>query len=299
MTYWGKTTYAGNDPPWELRAVEGKGYCAYSTRRFEKGDLICTETPTVWAPGHHPFSPEQMAEIDRRVEALGDEERGAFFAMANVFPEAETVAAGIFMTNSFDMTDSVHGEACAMYCALARLNHSCTPNAQQTHLPETGEEVLYASCAIEAGEEINDCYIELRQTTASRRRALGEIYRFDCECHACARADPKDDANRTRAVKLDELVVSTAAEMGAELALDVALQAVRLISSSECAGWGERFIADSHMTVCQIAEALGKRELAQKHRAIALDINRVYQGSRSPLTLRLASQMINSTRLQR
>ena len=41
-----------------------------------------------------------------------------------------TRAAGIFMTNCFDMTDSIYGESCAMYLALARLNHSCCPNVQ-------------------------------------------------------------------------------------------------------------------------------------------------------------------------
>ena len=32
-----------------------------------------------------------------------------------------------------------------------RLNHSCTPNAQQTHIPSSGEEVLYAARDIQIG----------------------------------------------------------------------------------------------------------------------------------------------------
>jgi hypothetical protein len=46
-----------------------------------------------------------------------------------------------------------------MYLALARLNHSCTPNVQQTHMPDTTEEALFACRDIKRGEEINDCYI--------------------------------------------------------------------------------------------------------------------------------------------
>ena len=63
--------------------------------------------------------------------------------------------------------------------AIARLNHSCCPNAQQTHIPETGEEVLYASRDIEVGEEINDCYIELRKKRSERRRELKEVISHD------------------------------------------------------------------------------------------------------------------------
>jgi hypothetical protein len=96
-----------------------------------------------------------------------------------------TAAAGIFMTNSFDMTDSIYGQACAMYLALGRLNHSCTPNVQQTHIPDTTEEVVYAARDIRVGEELNDCYIELRQTRAQRKALLSEFYRFQCDCAGC------------------------------------------------------------------------------------------------------------------
>ena len=298
-TYWGRTQFPpGNDaasPPWVLREIEGKGFAAFATRRFEMGELICTELPTVWAPGHHPFSAAQVAEIEARVSGLGDEERGAFYAMANVFPvpDAATRAAGIFMTNAFDMTDSPHGEACAMYLALARLNHSCTPNAQQTHLPDTGEEVLYASRAIEAGEEINDCYIELRQPAARRRAELADLYRFDCSCPACCCLGAEagtDDANRTRAAQLDDLVVDVAAESGPARALDVALQAVRLLTAPENLPWSARYVADAHLSVYQLCEALDKRELARKHIAAALEMNLLLQGPRSPVSKTIISR---------
>ena len=116
-------------------------------------------------------------------------------------------AAGIFMTNSFDMVDSPRGMACGMYVALARyvrvmvlcsmlsyasritpcleslplfspsllllslllslplfssslsLNHSCVPNAQQTHVPSSGSEVLYASRKIVIGKYSNDLFL--------------------------------------------------------------------------------------------------------------------------------------------
>lgn len=215
-TYWRHVRYNGDDEdidkhkrPWRLQYVEGKGYIALSNHKYRLGDYICSEFPTVWVHGHHPFNAEQIEEILTKVAALDEEDRAAFYDMANVFSEEEFPAAvGIFMTNSFDMTDSPFAEGddgddddeddeeegsngrskggcCAMYLALARLNHSCIPNAQQTHIPSTTEEVLYASRDIEIGEEINDCYIDLRQDREARRHELSKYYRFHCTCPAC------------------------------------------------------------------------------------------------------------------
>ena len=188
-TAWEKVEFEGDLAPWELREMEEGNLAAFATRSFKKGEKICSERPTVWVSGHHPFNEEQVAEIEEKVMSLNDIDRASFYDMANVFPDAPTPAAGIFMTNCFDMADAAHGQSCAMYCAIGRLNHSCEPNAQQTHIPDTFVEVLYASRDIAVGDEINDCYIDLRQSTHERRVALQDIYRFHCTCKACLRAD--------------------------------------------------------------------------------------------------------------
>ena len=145
-TFWGNTDYgqdSGQPPPWTLRYEEGRGHFAVANRDFARGELICKEKPTTYTSGWHPFTAEQVATLNKDVEKLNEEERRAFFEMENVFEECDQ-AAGIYMTNSFDMT-STETSGCGMYLAIARLNHSCRPNAQQTHLPETKEEVLSVS----------------------------------------------------------------------------------------------------------------------------------------------------------
>lgn len=299
-TAWRHVEFDGPTPPWTLREVAGRGLCAFANRGFAAGERICTERPTVWVPGHHPFSRKQLAEIDARVERLDAADRVALLDMCNAFPEAPSAAAGIFQTNSFDMTDSPHGQACAMYCALARLNHSCTPNAQQTHLPDTGEEVLHASRAILEGEEINDCYIELRQSTEQRRTALRETYRFECQCAACGDGveDEKereerrlDDARRQRAALLDEAILAAASEQSPAAALDLALEAVRLLTSPACALWSARFVPDAHVTVHMLASACGLRDLAREHAALAYRVNCQLQGPRAPVSLSLRDKL--------
>ena len=110
-TFW-KCTNVESDPPWELRFEEGKGYCAFSLKNFKKGDHILTEKPILTVKGYHPFDEDQVLEIVANISKLSEEDKEAFYSMANVFPEIINQGAGIFMTNSFDMTDSKLGPSC-------------------------------------------------------------------------------------------------------------------------------------------------------------------------------------------
>eukprot|EP01036_Dinobryon_divergens_P052499 gene52499-70199_t len=139
-TYWEHVKYNGDMAPWTLRVIDNQGFASFSNHRYEAGVEICRELPTVTVMGWHPYTASQIDQIEERVVTLPSEDKEAFYAMANVFPEHSSVAAGIFMTNSFDMTDSPNGIESGMYCAIARLNHSCVPNAQQTHYPDSTEE---------------------------------------------------------------------------------------------------------------------------------------------------------------
>ena len=89
-TYWKRVTYNNQSTegyPWELKYVEGKGYAAFATRDFLAGEWICTEFPTVWIHGHHPFSRTQISDIELKVNELAEEDRLAFYDMANVFSD--------------------------------------------------------------------------------------------------------------------------------------------------------------------------------------------------------------------
>jgi hypothetical protein len=116
-TYWGQCTFAAThptEPPWHLEYVEGKGYLAIANRSFQAGELICCEKPVTWCHGWHPFTEEQISEIEQNVNLLDTVERNAFYEMANVFPEAQAECAGIYMTNSFDMVGA-DVPSCGMY----------------------------------------------------------------------------------------------------------------------------------------------------------------------------------------
>jgi len=288
-TYWNKSRYIGDKYPWELRYIEGCGYAAFATRVYEAGDLIIAELPTVWYNAHHPFTSKQMIEIKERIDQLNDEEKNAFYDMANVYENDNDITkeAGIFMTNSFDMTDHLDGPACAMYCAIARLNHSCQPNVQQTHCPDTNEEVVYATRRIESGEEINDCYIDLRASVENRRQVLAELYRFCCKCHACMNDNVEDDNLRIRVANYDDLIISTVRK-DPQTALDIALESVNLLNSKKCIPWSTRYIPGACLNVYQIAISLNKKSIASEYLQKAHFLNTLQQGNDTPDSKRTA-----------
>merc|ERR1719343_1545352 len=79
----------------------------------------------------------------------------------------------------------------ALYCYLAKLNHSCEPNTRFDVDAGTGRMVVYALRAIKAGEELTSDYIghgpTFRTMSVEDRRALIRPRGFVCLCTKCLR----------------------------------------------------------------------------------------------------------------
>jgi hypothetical protein len=145
-----------------------------------------------------------------------------------------------------------------MYCAIARLNHSCTPNTIQTHIPESMEEILVASRSIEIGEELNDSYIDLRESRIERNISLNKWWRFECDCQSCyipptsinmyetnnffLNAIEEDDKLRCKSMKLDDDII-TAAEFNQRRALSLAIELIELLENKKCINWSIRYLS--------------------------------------------------------
>jgi hypothetical protein len=320
-TYWKRVIYAEEimakkQRPWALQYTEGKGFSAFATKTYRIGETVCTEFPVVWIHGHHPFNESQIAEILDKVMLLNEEDKKAFYSMANVFSAEEFPSeVGIFMTNCFDMTDSIYGTTCAMYLALARLNHSCSPNVQQTHIPDTTEEVLIASRDIAVGEEINDCYIDLRQSRDNRQSSLAEYYRFTCECLSCnltseaalTKVDQQDKI-REDAATYEDKIISLIENQQLSEALDYCLSIINRLEDSETMKWSIRYLPEAYHTAYQIYSSLAeetmmKKEKSKYHKLAVKYLKRCYklnvllQSQRSPDSKRTGLELkkINSS----
>jgi hypothetical protein len=175
-----------------------------------------------------------------------------------------------------------------MYLAIARLNHSCQPNVQQTHLPDTLEEVLYACRDISIGDEINDCYIELRKSREDRRNELNKLFRFECACKSCNMLDQdiqKEDQRRMQTYKLEELVFQFA-EIDPYRSLEFLEQKLQLILQEINLVWSVRYIPGTFFLGYQIATEIDKKKKAKRYLKEAYSYYIMLQGPASPEALR-------------
>ena len=139
-----------------------------------------------------------------------------------------------------------------------------------------GYEVLYATRDIIIGEEINDCYIELRQSRKDRRKELMSLYRFKCVCKICSINDEDkdddddddddgddndgeddddkvskemkkqklrdiqidDDRRRQRAMQLDEAIYEFLSVGEYNMAQDIGTELIKLLEHKKSIGWG-------------------------------------------------------------
>ena len=244
------------------------------------------------------------------------DDRDGFYAMSNAYLDVSPASAGIYMTNAFDMpylNGDEDSKASGMFLAIARLNHSCVPNAQQTYIPpnleqldnpsNVGHEVLYATRDIAVGEELCDCYIELRQTTEQRRKELMQHYRFICTCPACGAANDadmteealklrkEDDLRRKRARKLEEDLFEFVSMGENAMAIDLGGELVKLLEHDQSRGWGERYIAEACVNTATLLLEEGRRSQAVALLYKAHSWNVLLQGADSVDSLSTAAKL--------
>eukprot|EP00439_Symbiodinium_sp_Y106_P009584 s4112_g1.t1 len=113
--------------------------------------------------------------------------------------------SGIIDTNAFSRGASATSSSLVVCPTLARLNHSCSPNCQQSWDATSGTEKLYAMCDIREGDELCITYCDLRKPRADRKVELRLKYGFDCACPACSSPDcSQSDQNRVAIARLEE-----------------------------------------------------------------------------------------------
>merc|ERR1712137_984076 len=81
---------------------------------------------------------------------------------------------------------TLHGTG--LFPSVARLNHSCAPNAKIDFPSNSAQLVATSLQPLVAGQELCISYIRKDQDVHTRRRQLLE-YGFVCQCERCAQED--------------------------------------------------------------------------------------------------------------
>ncbi|CAJ1336242.1 unnamed protein product [Effrenium voratum] len=131
-------------------------------------------------------------ELQEQWQQLSPEQRSKLRDLSDCTAGDKTIM-GILQTNGFSRGASESSDGLLVCPTLARLNHSCSPNCQQSWDEQSGTEKLYAMSEIPAGQEMCITYCDLRAPREARRQVLQAKYGFLCTCPACedaAGADP-------------------------------------------------------------------------------------------------------------
>jgi len=107
---------------------------------------------------------------------------------------------GIFQTNSFQLEKNLgYG---GIFLTIARMNHSCRPNAIHYWRPDLHMMVVHAGRDIAKGEEICICYgPSAFYETEGRRDYIRNKYFFHCICEMCQEGNTKGGDDRMAKIR--------------------------------------------------------------------------------------------------
>lgn len=288
----------------ELREVEGKGLGVVAVEAMAAGEQVLAEPPLLLfdvaaldsrsgaallglrSTGRPPGGME--AQLRRRLdEECSEEQRAAFWELCDSFTPAVKSAAGIFLSNSFDLGA---GSSCGVFAAASRFNHSCVPSVVRTW-QDSGCMVFRTSRPVPAGEELTITYCALDEPAAERQAAVSRKWNFGCRCPRCSLPPVErwaSDMQRRKLRALDGLLNFAgwaAASFGQPWLAALGLGAVDELAATldeELEGNAE-WKAWAYYYGLRLAALAGDGDRMAALRALGLRQARLAQGARGPL----------------
>jgi hypothetical protein len=143
--------------------------------------------------------------VRKEFEKLSDAERNEIMSLtyhATSTEEATMDKLGIiFRTNAYNSGDQI-----GLFPKIARINHSCRPNASYYWSDKLNKRIVYATSKIKKGEEVFVSYIPLLLTQEERQKRL-DRYGFRCSCDACAQKRAAKKASDERRITINKAFV--------------------------------------------------------------------------------------------
>eukprot|EP00931_Biecheleriopsis_adriatica_P102995 TRINITY_DN77890_c0_g1_i1.p1 TRINITY_DN77890_c0_g1~~TRINITY_DN77890_c0_g1_i1.p1 ORF type:complete len:373 (-),score=52.85 TRINITY_DN77890_c0_g1_i1:108-1226(-) len=219
--------------PFQSVEIAGKGIGVIATRDIAEGELVLSESPLltwsveasteVGAAGASlcEVVPEEVLQT---INGLSDASKQRLLSLHDRFADGgPKTLLGILSTNGFS-----HSDGLMILCeATSRFNHSCCPNCESTFYDGADEKQIYASRAIQEGEELCIPYIDVRVTRQERQDLL-DMWGFRCSCEACSSPDAESDMRRARMRQLNPDKGSASSFQEPEVAIESVLELLKL-----------------------------------------------------------------------
>jgi hypothetical protein len=172
------TNSAESSPLFTLQSIPGQGKGLIATRPITPGTLLLSEPPLFAIP-----SAATERDLAAHLRTLPKDSQRAFLSLHNSRPGAGEPLSNIVRTNAYPLGPG--SDIGAIFPLIARINHSCRPNAQHAWNGTEVEEMVYAVREIREGEQITLSY-HAGGPSRERRRELREFFGFECACEVCA-----------------------------------------------------------------------------------------------------------------
>ncbi|KAK3722767.1 hypothetical protein LTR37_002339 [Vermiconidia calcicola] len=158
-----------------------KGLGVFATRPVKPGTVIIRDHVSMKI--RRPEYDVTSQHVQSAFDALSKEDQAAFMALHEGNLPYNTKLLRIYKANAFG--DEVHAW---VYLKLARLNHSCAPNAEITEPYNEADVKLVALKPIRKGEEVLISYNGALEEGSKRERATvtRENHGFECNCSVCS-----------------------------------------------------------------------------------------------------------------
>jgi hypothetical protein len=255
-------------PNHEVRPSPNKGLGIFATQFIAQGSPILLEAPLVSIPMPSKITSQgfritdMVSDITSAFGSLPLSDQNIFLSLHDHrFPSEQDQShlLTIFRSNAFNIEDDRIG----LFPKLARINHSCRPNAGNGWSEKTQKRVIYAMRDIGEGEEITVSYIPLLKPTSERQARLAQ-YGFLCDCAACKDESGEGDKRRVRIGEwLDDLEGKVGRQrVKEEVGRKRIEKALRLMEMVEGEGLGD-YAARAYRLVAVFNEHVGDLEEAR------------------------------------
>lgn len=278
-----------------------KGYGVFATRPIARGTRIIADRillsidnkDTSVLDAAARLSPEDRHRL-LSLSMNNAKQRSLVYLAAAAwgsFPSLASISRGrdilnIFYNNNFSLSGTSGKRA--VFLTVARLNHSCVPNAQgnlNTALPGN-QFTIHALREIADGEEITISYLhdELAIRSARQKR-LKEGYGFDCACEICSIKDSggRHEKSHQRRLKIQRLLAAFSGQQTASACTSGEFELTKaVIDAYEQEGLAGRELASLCFAAASLARALGHEQEASRLGAKGLQVEEDAVGLDSP-----------------
>lgn len=283
----------------QVRHAGAKGFGLFASQHIARGKRMLAEQPLISIDNKGSdilAAAAKLSSSQRRVllELSLNEANKSILSFVSAtwksFPVLGAVRQNrdilnIFYNNNFALGDE--DDRRAVFPTVARINHSCVPNAQGNFNTNLGTFTIHALRDIDTHEEITISYLGDQLAVRQARQAhLKQGYGFECGCELCAASPDKREASHGRRVRLHDQLRAFAERQLPATALDGAAEQSLLvramISVYEEDGIAGREVASLYSANAGLEMTLGHVVEASAMGVKSLELERDAVGEDSP-----------------